>query len=170
MSAFEYARRVVSLGLWAYGVWLLLTWTATAEQLLFGAGIALICGLALAPLGPVVAPWEVVHPLRLVAIVRLLGHAAVRIVRANVSLAIRVWRPSRPLRSGMVVVPTIARTDGELAAVGVITSLIVDNQIVDVDHNESLLQYHAVSVPEGDKAEAINAPTERAIARVRRPR
>jgi multicomponent Na+:H+ antiporter subunit E len=162
--------RAVSLGIWAYVVWLLLTWTATAEQLLFGAGLALLCGFALAPLGAVVPPWRVLNPLRLLAIAGLLGHAAIRIVRANVSLAIRIWRPSRPLRSGMVIVPTTAHTDGELAAVGVITSLIVDNQIVDLDHSEALLQYHAVSVPEGDRAEAINAPTERLVARVRRPR
>lgn len=165
------SRRVFALAVWAYGVWLLLTWTATAEQLLFGAGLALAVAVMLAPLGPVVGPWELLRPARLVAIARLGGHAGVEIVRANLGLARRIWLPSRPLRSGMVIVRTTARTDGELAATGVITSLIVDNQVVDLDRNEGVLQYHAVAVPEGDDAaESVNAPVERRVAKVRNPR
>jgi multicomponent Na+:H+ antiporter subunit E len=66
----------------------------------------------------------------------------------------------------MVIVPTDARTDGGLAAVGLISSLIVDNQIVDVDRGRHLLQYHAVTVPEGGRRaarEAINGPVERML-------
>jgi multicomponent Na+:H+ antiporter subunit E len=58
------------------------------------------------------------------------------------------------------------RTDGGLAAVGLITSLIVDNQITDVDRGHDLLQYHAVSVPEGDREQArdaVNGPVERLL-------
>src|ERR1700722_20900803 len=36
----ELTRRAAALFCWAYAVWVLLTWTRTAEQLLFGAGIA----------------------------------------------------------------------------------------------------------------------------------
>lgn len=171
VTAREFSRRVFALAIWSYGVWLLLTWTATAEQLLFGAGLALAVAASLAPLGPVVGPWQLLRPARLVAVSRLAGYAAVNIVRANLGLARRIWSPARPLRSGMVIVPTIARTDGELAATGVITSLIVDNQVVDLDRSEHELQYHAVAVPEGDdRAEEINAPVERRIAKVRSPR
>lgn len=171
VKAREFGQRAFALAIWSYSVWLVLTWTATAEQLLFGAGLALTVAVALAALGPVVGPWQLFRPARLVAVARLAGYAAVHIVRANVGLARRIWLPSRPLRSGMVIVPTIARTDGELAATGVITSLIVDNQVVDLDRSENVLQYHAVAVPEGDDpAESINAPVERRIAKVRKPR
>ena len=170
MKTRELAQRGFALAVWSYGVWLLLTWTATAEQLLFGAVLALAVGFALAPLGPVAGPWQLLHPARLLAVARLGGFAATHIVRANVGLARRIWLPSRPLRSGMVIVSTRARTDGELAATGVITSLIVDNQLVDLDRSERVLQYHAVDVPEGDPAESINAPVERRVAKVRRPR
>jgi multicomponent Na+:H+ antiporter subunit E len=171
VKAREFIRRAFALAVWSYGVWLVLTWTATAEQLLFGAGLAVAVAVALAPLGPVVGPWQVFAPARLVAIGRLAGHAGVNIVRANLGLARRIWSPSRPLRSGMLIVPTLARTDGELAATGVITSLIVDNQVVDLDRSERVLQYHAVAVPEGDDpAESINAPVERRVAKVRKPR
>jgi multicomponent Na+:H+ antiporter subunit E len=44
--------RLAGLFCWAFGVWVLLTWTLTAEQLLFGAVAAAVVALALAPLGP----------------------------------------------------------------------------------------------------------------------
>lgn len=163
----QYQRRALALALWAFAIWLVLTWTATPEQLIFGGMLALGAGLALAPLGPVVAPWTALRPDRVVAVVELALVAAVKIVRANISLARRIWMPSRPLRSGMLIVPTTARTDGELAATGLISSLIVDNQIVDLDRSEHALQYHAVALPHGDRAEAINAPIERRVARIR---
>jgi len=159
-------RRVFALTCWCYAVWVLLTWTRTAEQLLFGAGIALLTGIALAPLGRVAGPWRLLVPRNARAALRLLGVALVRIPVANVRLAARIWRPSRPLRSGMVLVPTRERTDLGLTTVGLVTSLIVDNQIVDLDRDRHLLQYHAVDVPEGgpdDKRAAINAPVERCL-------
>jgi multicomponent Na+:H+ antiporter subunit E len=72
----------------------------------------------------------------------------------------------------MVIVPTEERTDGGLAAVGLISSLIVDNQITDIDRGHHLLQYHAVSVPEGDRQDAraaVNGPIERLLEPLIRP-
>jgi multicomponent Na+:H+ antiporter subunit E len=165
--------RAAALAVWAYAVWLVLTWTATAEQLVFGAVVAVVVGCALAPFGPVVAPWTVLAPRRLAAWLVLLGDSLVRIVRANLSLTRRIWAPSRPLRSGMVILPTEADRDGEIAAVGLITSLIVDNQIVDLDRSAAELQYHAVDVPTGtpqERREQVNGPTERHVLRVSRTR
>jgi multicomponent Na+:H+ antiporter subunit E len=167
----QYGTRAATLACWAWLVWLLLTWTATAEQLIFGGALAVLCGLAMAPLGRVVAPWSLLVPRRLVAVLALAGYAGGRIVRANVSLARRVWAPSRPLASGMVVVSTRARTDGELAATGVLTSLVVDNQVVDLDRSERVLLYHTLEArPPGERENSINAPIEARIARVRRSR
>jgi multicomponent Na+:H+ antiporter subunit E len=166
-------KRVVALFLWASGTWVLLTWTLTLEQEVAGAVWALLVALAAAPLGDVAGPWVLLDPRRLWALLRLLVIALGRILVANVKLAYRVWAPSRPLESGMVIVPTDERSDGGLAAVGIITSLIVDNQIVDVDRARHDLQYHAVSVPEGGPEEArerINGPVERIIARIERRR
>jgi multicomponent Na+:H+ antiporter subunit E len=159
-------RRVVALFVWAYGVWLLLTWTVTFEQLVFGGLLAVAVAFALAPMGEVAAPWRLLDPRILGASVRLVVVSLIRIVRANAVLAWRIWSPSRPLRSGMVIVPTGLDTEGGLGGVGLVTSLIVDNQIVDVDRRNSLLQYHAVAVPEGDReqrAESINKPVERLL-------
>src|SRR6266516_2457768 len=106
MSGLQYAGRTVSLAMWAYATWILLTWTATAEQLLFGAGLALAVSAVLAPLGPAVGPWHALTPRRLASLLWLAIDALRRIVRANLSLARREWSPSRPLHSGMVVVAT----------------------------------------------------------------
>ena len=166
----DLARRTFALASWCYLVWVLLTWTRTAEQLLIGAGVSLLVGLALAPLGPVPGPWRLLVPRNAVAALKVLATAVVRVPVANVRLAARIWRPSRPLRSGMVLVPTEERSDLGLATVGLVTSLIVDNQIVDLDRGRHLLQYHAVDVPDGTpehKRAAVNGPVERALEGLR---
>lgn len=158
--------RIVSLAGWAFLVWVLLTWTRTAEQLIVGAALSAAVAIALAPLGGVAAPWRLLGPVRLAGAVRLAVVSAGRIFVANLRLARRIWSPSRPLSSGMVIAATRQRSDGGLAATGILTSVIVENQLTDVDRARGELQYHAVSVPEGDPeqvAEAVNAPTERLL-------
>ena len=166
-------RSWLALTTWAYAVWLLLTWTLTAEQLLVGLGIAVLTGAALAPLVPAaVAPWQLLQPGRYVALIRLLTTGAWAVLRANVALSVRIWKPSRPLRSGMVVVPTECTGDGGLAAVGIITSLVVDNQVVEVDQRLRLMRYHCIEVPDGTPAERredINGAVERRLRPLLRP-
>jgi multicomponent Na+:H+ antiporter subunit E len=155
--------RVAGLACWAFGAWVLLTWTLTVEQLLIGAVIALVVALALAPLGNVAGPWRLLRPRALAGGAWLLIATAGRVFLANLSLSRRIWDPRRPLASGMVIAPTQERTDGGLAAVGVISSLIVDNQIVDLDARAQELQYHAVAVPDGGAEKVrqkVNGPVE----------
>jgi multicomponent Na+:H+ antiporter subunit E len=155
-------RRVVALWIWTFGVWVLLTWTRTFSQLIFGVGLSLVVALGCAFFGPVAAPWAYLSPRRLVATIRLFVSALGRIVRANLSLARRIWTPSLPLRSGMVIVPTEFRSEGGLAAVGLITSVIVDNQLVDLDVAHRELQYHGVWVSSDPKEnrKRMNGPLE----------
>jgi multicomponent Na+:H+ antiporter subunit E len=159
-------RRLIALALWCYLVWVLLTWTLTAEQLSFGAAIAVAVAFALAPTGAVAAPWQLLTPRRVVGALRLLAECSARILVANCVLAYRVWHPRRPMTSGFVVTPTRARSDCALAVVGLATSLIVENQIVDVDRERDELLYHAVAVPDDGKQAAyaeINGPVERML-------
>jgi multicomponent Na+:H+ antiporter subunit E len=163
MPARRIAMRLIGLWCWGYLVWALLTWTLTVEQVLFGAFIAAAVAVALAPLGEVAGPWKLLRPRALAGGAWLLLAAAGQILRANLQLARRIWDPHRPLASGMVITPTRERTDGGLAAVGVISSLIVDNQIVDLDARAHELQYHAVAVPGGGAEQAreqMNGPVE----------
>lgn len=164
------ARRALAVSVWAMLFWLLLTWTVEPEQVVFGAILAVLVGVAMAPLGELAGPWVLLRPRRAAVLVWLTLRSLAQIITANVGLARRIWTPARPLRSGMIAVPTIAHTDGELAAVGLISSLIVDNQIIDLDRNRSELQYHCISVPDRhDREEEINAPIERLLRRMRRP-
>jgi multicomponent Na+:H+ antiporter subunit E len=155
--------RLIGLCCWGYLVWALLTWTRTVEQVLSGAFIAAVVAVALAPLGEVAGPWRLLRPRALAGGVWLLLAAASRVLLANLRLSRRIWDPRRPLASGMVIMPTRERTDGGLAAVGVISSLIVDNQITDLDARAHELQYHAVAVPQGGPEEVraqVNGPVE----------
>jgi multicomponent Na+:H+ antiporter subunit E len=156
--------RAIALGIWSFAVWLVLTWMFTFEQLAFGAAAAVAVAVAIAPLGPVARPWLVTDPRRLFAGLRLARFVIAQMVAANLRLARRVWSPRLSLRSGMVIAPTAERSEGGLTAVGLLTSLIVENQLVDVDRRRHLLQYHAVTVPEGGAREAINGPIERLLA------
>jgi multicomponent Na+:H+ antiporter subunit E len=156
-------RRWAALFIWAYLGWILLTWTKTAEQLSVGAVVAALVALACLPLGDVARPWRLLDPRRLVRILRVGAYVLVSMVKANLSLSRRIWTPSRPLRPGMVIVTTTMSTDGGLTGVGVLTSLVVDNQLIDVDRAHGLLQYHGVWVgADGPDAERphINGPLE----------
>jgi multicomponent Na+:H+ antiporter subunit E len=166
-----YLRRLLALGCWALLVWVIETWTLTAEQLIFGVIVALAAAVALAPLGDVAAPWRLLDPRVCWRLGVLLIAAARRVLIANLRLARRIWLPSRPLSPGMVVVPTQMRSDGGLTAVGLVTSVIVDNQIVDLDLARHELQYHAVAVTTEDPEEnsdQMNAPVERHLKGVLR--
>jgi multicomponent Na+:H+ antiporter subunit E len=166
------ARRWLALFLWTYAGWIVLTWTRTAEQLLFGAVASGFIALACVPLGGVMAPWRVLDPGRAWVLMRIAGVVLVNIVKANLSLSRRIWSPSRPLRPGMVVVPTTVRSEGALTAVGLLTSLIVDNQIVDLDRRTNELQYHAVWVTTADgqaNRARMNGPLEDLISRLEDP-
>jgi multicomponent Na+:H+ antiporter subunit E len=163
--------RVAGLFCWAALVWVLLTWTLTVEQLLFGAAVSLVVAVALAPLGNVAGPWRLLRPRALIGGCWLLIATAGRVLVANLELSRRIWNPRRPLTSGMVISPTRERADWGLAAVGVISSLIVDNQLADLDARAHELQYHAVAVPRGDAEQVrqqVNGPVEDLLEPFRR--
>lgn len=149
-----------AMALWLYALWILLSWTATTEQLVYGAVFAVVLAVPLSRIGEVGRPWRLLYPRRWPAAVKLAATYARRLVTANVSLSRRIWSPSRPLRSGMVVFPDPTSSDGALTALGIITSTVVDNQLVDVHRADvdgtdepAQLQYHGVSIESEDPAD-----------------
>ena len=145
-------RRRLHVGAWALITWLVLTWTVSAQQVVAGVVIAVGAAFALAPLAPVAAPWSVLAPSRAWRVLAIAGDCAVRIVEANVVLARRIWDPRLPIRTGMLVFPTPLRSEGALGAAGILSSLVVDNQIVDLETGH--LQYHAIWAEPSDPAHA----------------
>src|SRR5262252_2317285 len=97
MPSKQVLSRLLGLWCWAYLVWVLLTWTLTVEQLLFGVVIALVVAVALGPLGEVAGPWRLLRPRALTGGAWLLTAAAWRVLLANIQLARRIWDPRRPL-------------------------------------------------------------------------
>jgi multicomponent Na+:H+ antiporter subunit E len=158
-------RRWLAVFTWAYLTWTVLSWTASVEAIVAGLDLSALTAVACTPLGSLAGPWQVFVPRRAVGLVRLGGHVLVRMIVANIELTRRIWTPRLPVPSGMVVVPTTARSDGEYAAVGVLTSIIVDSQLVDLDRNRQQLQYHVVDTQERE----INAAVEARIERLTRP-
>lgn len=161
-------RRLVSHAVSLFGIcyliWTLLTWTLTLEVLTVGAVVSALVTAAMLPLFADAGTIRIT-PRRIGRAIELGVFAAGQIVLANAKLARRIWAPSRPIRTGMVVVPTEARTDAGLCAVGLVTSLIVDNQIADVDRARNKMLYHAIVVPDPASAyDEINGPVDRRIA------
>ena len=152
------------MALWAGVAWVLLTWTASLEQAAYGVAVSIGVAVVLAPLGPVAGPWRLLHPKRLARLAAVAATSAGRILWANLVLARRVWSPSLPIRTGMLVVPTDLRSDGGVTAIGLLGSVIVDHQLVDLEPGR--LQYHAVWVVSEDPIEArerINGRLERLL-------
>ena len=154
----------MALALWAGAVWAVLSWTASWEHILYGAVASVLAAVAVSPLGPAARPWLLLDVRRLGRLVALAATCLLRIVRANVGLARRVWSPSLPLRSGMLVFPTDMKSDGGVCAVALVSSVIVDNQIVDLEPGR--FQYHAIwieSTHPDDAYETINGSLERLL-------
>ncbi|MDQ3980534.1 MAG: Na+/H+ antiporter subunit E [Actinomycetota bacterium] len=150
--------------MWAGLAWILVTWTATVEQALYGVAVSIAVALILVPLGLPARPWQLLRPRPLVRVVTLVATSLARIVGANVTLARRVWSPSLPIRTGMLVVPTDLKSDGGITVIGLLGSIIVDHQLVDLEPGR--LQYHAVWVASEDPIEArerINGQLERLL-------
>ena len=158
----------ISVVAFCYFVWTLLTWTLTLENLAVGAAVSALVTAAMLPLLADTGTIRIT-PLRVAKAMTLGALVAKNIVVANAVLARRIWSPSRPIRTGMVEVPTKVRSDAGLCAVGVITSLIVDNQIIDVDRARHTMLYHAIVVPDADAAyDEVNGPVDRRIADMER--
>ncbi|MDP8993178.1 MAG: Na+/H+ antiporter subunit E [Actinomycetota bacterium] len=158
------ALDVAALAVWSGMAWAVLSWTTAVEQAVYGAVISIAVAVALSPLGPAARPWRLLHPKRLVRVAAVAVLSVARIVWANVVLAWRVWSPSRPIRTGMLVVPAGVSTDGAITAIGLLGSIIVDHQLVDLERGR--LQYHAVWVESEDPDDArerINGRMERLL-------
>ncbi|GAA1560480.1 hypothetical protein GCM10009804_16580 [Kribbella hippodromi] len=148
-------------------MWLLLTWSVTVESLLVGLVVSVLGALLLVPLGFPAGPWWFLAPRRLLALLRLAAGTATDVFRANLRLVYQIWTPRMPIRTGIVIVPTRFSDVDRVAATGLLSSLVVDNQVIDVDLKRRELLYHCIVVPAaGHRYETINGPLEGRIERV----
>jgi hypothetical protein len=94
----EWRRNAMALFGWSCLGWIILTWTRTPEQLIFGAVVAVAVAVALA-LGHLSVPGGSFTPRSAPRHLRLVLVTAGRIVMANVKLSARIWSPRRLLYS-----------------------------------------------------------------------
>jgi len=160
---------LISSFVWSFLCWLVLTWSTEIEQLLSGALLAIAVAAANHGLGTVARPWAVVAPRRLTALVRLAAVTSWRLLVAGMSLSRAVWFGGSRPPSGLVTIDTDERRDGGLAAVGLLTSLTPDNQLVDLDRQRSVLLYHTLRVlpDRGEQRRALTGSIEHAVSEVR---
>jgi len=158
--------RTAALFAWCYLVWLLLTLTPTVEVFLVGVPVGLLCAALLAPLAPAAGPWRLLRPATALHWLRATVRLGASIVRANVMMARLVWTRNVRPPSGMVVVPSRTGDTDLLATTGLLSSLVVDNQVVDVDPSRSELMYHCIEVPpeDADAYDLVNGPVERLVS------
>jgi multicomponent Na+:H+ antiporter subunit E len=157
----------LSLFCWCLPLWLLLSGTVSTEVLVTGVAVAVFSTWVLVPLGGVRGPSALLRPKRVLPVAKLAGTLSWQVCRANLVMARRVWSREPPPRTGMVVVTTQARGLGPVAAVGLLTSLVVDNQVVDVDLASNQMLYHCLDVPPaGKRYDDTIGPIEGRVLRV----
>jgi multicomponent Na+:H+ antiporter subunit E len=90
--------------------------------------------------------WWMDDPRRWLALGKLLIEFTRQLIVQNVTLAIRVFRPSLPIRPGIVAVATELRQDAELTILGGLMSLTPDTVTMDVDQERGIIYVHWIDV------------------------
>ena len=155
--------RTRGLAAWCFLAWLMLSLSVSVESLVTGLVLSLGAAAALSPLGEVPGPWTLLRPRRVGATAPPGGWAGGRLhAREPPDGPARVDAPPAAAH-GDGRRRDAARTDGQVGAVGLLTSLVVDNQVIDVDLDERTMLYHCVEVPRGEPYDAVNGPVERRL-------
>ena len=156
-SAASGARVAVVLALGGFVLWLLLTGSLAADELIAGA-VVVLAAVALAwPRSGVVAGLRLT-PLALAHMVAYLGVFFVALVRSNLDVARRVLSPSLPINPGVVQVRTGLRS--ELGRLLLANSITLTPGTLTVDVDDDRLLVHWIDCPAGTDMEAAT----RAIA------
>jgi multicomponent Na+:H+ antiporter subunit E len=93
-------------------------------------------------------------PYRWLQLGKLLIEFNRQIIVQNVSLALRVFRPTMPLRPGIVAIPTKLRSDMQLTLLGSLMSLTPDTVTMDIDQERGIIYVHWIDVQTTDPQEA----------------
>ena len=135
----------------SFVLWLLLTGSLAAQELIVGALVAAVVtaltgqhaaifsGLRLTPSAPL-------------SLLKYLGHFAIALIKANIDLATRVLNPALPIRPAVVEVRT--RLESPLGRLLLANSITLTPGTLSVDYNGDLLLVHWVYCPPGEDREA----------------
>jgi multicomponent Na+:H+ antiporter subunit E len=146
--------RRVTMFVFAFAVWLLLSWVPDLQHVITGVPVAaLVAWLA----GDffVLEPRSLVHPSRhLRFFLQYLPVFIWECLKANLDVAWRVIHPRRPIRPGIVKIRTSLTSDAALTFLANSITLTPGTMAVDVDKEAGLLYVHWIDVRSDDVEEA----------------
>ena len=134
--------------------WLVLTFSLAPGDLLWGLAVSLVVARFSYRLVAFDLPAWVLQPRRWLYFADLLWEFTRQIIAQNVSLSLRVLRPSLPIRPGIVAVPTRVRGEVNLTLLGSLMSLTPDTVTIDIDQARSLVYMHWIDVQTTDPEQA----------------
>lgn len=135
------------------GMWLSLSPSVDAAEVLLGAAVAIAIPRLTAPLRP-----GQVRARRPLAAVRLLGRVVLDSLRSNLEVLAAI-AARRPLRSGFVRVPLEVRDPNALAVLAMIVTATPGTAWAELTHDRSALLLHVLSLD--DEAALVAAIQDR---------
>lgn len=146
-------RQLVGTFLVAFLAWMLFIGNFNPPEVAWGVVVSLVVARLTYRFAAVDLPAWMLHPRRWLALTLLLIEFARQIVVQNITLSIRVLRPSLPIRPGIVAVPTTLRDDVALTLLGSLMTLTPDTVTMDIDQKRGMIYVHWIDVQTTDPAE-----------------
>ncbi|MCU0724982.1 MAG: Na+/H+ antiporter subunit E [Planctomycetes bacterium] len=137
--------RVIATFVFAFLVYLAVTWSLDPASVLIGAAASLAAAVAMRPLELEVAPLLLL-PHRLLFAVIYVPVLLWYVIRANLDVAYRVIHPKLPIRPGIVKARTTLKTAA--ARVLLANSITLTPGTLTVDLVGDALYIHRIAVPE----------------------
>jgi multicomponent Na+:H+ antiporter subunit E len=162
------SRNFVATFALAFIVWILLIGNFNWPEVLWGIIVALLTARLTYRFAVIDLPYWITEPRRWLALVQLALEFARQIIVQNVTLSIRVLRPSLPIRPGIVAIPTTLRGDVALTILGSLMTLTPDTVTVDIDQRRGIIYVHWIDVQTTDPVEVqklISADLEEKLRR-----
>ena len=156
------SRRIV-LFIFAFLIWILLSWKVTYQDLLVGVFVSAFVAFMIGDMF-VQRPHVFSHPERYFWFMVYVPVLLWECIKANVDVAYRVTHPRRPINPGIVKVKTSLRSDTGLTFLANSITLTPGTLSVDINQEKGCLYIHWIDV----KSKDIEAASERIVKRFER--
>lgn len=157
----KHVKGFVLSALLLLGIWLLLTFPFSIQELIAGAIAALV--ISLIPTGALGTMQDVrVTPKAIVAAISFLFAFLTALIRSNLDVAFRVLQPSLPISPGIVRIRTSLKTP--LARTLLANAITLTPGTITVESRGDVFYIHWISVAGGDTEDA----TRRIVGRFER--
>ncbi|MCC7449486.1 MAG: Na+/H+ antiporter subunit E [Anaerolineae bacterium] len=161
-------RQLVGTFLVAFLAWLLLIGNLNLPEVAWGLVVSLVVARLTYRFAAIDLPVWMLQPRRWRALILLVVDFVRQLVIQNVTLSIRVLRPSLPIRPGIVAIPTDLHDEVALTLLGSLMTLTPDTVMLDIDQKRGMLYVHWIDVQTTDPTETqrlLSASLEEKITR-----